>query len=272
MLLSKLKFLKPLIPPIIRDSISRYNNSKYGWFGSYPIWKEAVDDSTGYDTQEIFLKVSKAALKIKTSEAVYERDSVIFDEIQYAWSLLACLMYISVKNKGRLNILDFGGSLGSTYYQNRLFLNGLSSVRWNIVEQHQFVDFGRIYLQDDHLHFFKSIDECVETVQPYAILFSSVLQYLEKPYELLHKVIQTIDFEYILIDRTGFIQGNKDRLTVQKVWPTIYKASYPCWFFSKEKFLSQFEKNYQKIAEWSTLDKANIKRTNFEGMLFQRLS
>ena len=263
--------LKEVVNLYHKITYKLFQQKKYGWFGDYETWQDALNDSTGYNTNEIFEKVSHAALKVKTGEAVYERDSVVFDEIQYSWPLLACLMYISVRNKGHLNILDFGGSLGSTYFQNRLFLNGLSSVRWNIVEQPQFVDFGRTYLQDDHLHFFKSFNECLESLQPSAILLSSVLPYLEKPAELLHEVIQIIGFEYIIIDRTGLIPGNKDRLTVQKVPPGIYEASYPCWFYSKENFSSQFENSYQKIVEWGALGKANIE-SEFKGMLFQRLS
>ncbi len=53
--------------------------NKYGWFGDYHTWGDAVIDTIGYDSDEIFQKVSKASLKVKTGEAVYERDSVIFD-------------------------------------------------------------------------------------------------------------------------------------------------------------------------------------------------
>jgi len=35
----------------------------------------------------------------------------------------------------------------------------------------------------------------------------------------------------------AFIAGDKDRLTVQHVPASIYRASYPAWFFSWERFL-----------------------------------
>ena len=245
--------------------------NKYGWFGDYHTWGDAVIDTIGYDSDEIFQKVSKASLKVKTGEAVYERDSVIFDKIQYSWPLLSSLMYVSAKNSGRLNIIDFGGSLGSTYFQNQKFLMSLPMHSWNIIEQPKFVDYGKKYIQTENLHFFNSIDECLESFQVNAILLSSVLPYLEKPHEFLYKVINKYSFEYIIIDRTGFIKRNKDRITVQRVSPEIYNASYPCWFFNKEKMLRNFQVKYEKLIEWDALGSANIE-SNFKGMLFKRLS
>jgi putative methyltransferase (TIGR04325 family) len=74
-----------------------------------------VEASTGYDSEIILEKTRDALLKVKNGEAAYERDSVLFDEIQYAWPLLTSLMWVAAQAKGILNVLDFGGSLGTTY-------------------------------------------------------------------------------------------------------------------------------------------------------------
>ena len=73
--------------------------------------------------QDILDKVLAATLKVKQGQAVFERDSVLFDEIEYSWPLLAGLMWAAASNGGKLNVLDFGGALGSSYYQNRKFLH-----------------------------------------------------------------------------------------------------------------------------------------------------
>ena len=99
------------------------------------------------------------------------------------------------------------------------------------------------------------------------VFFSSVLQYIEKPYELLEQ-IKLKGIKYILIDRTPFIKG-KDRITIQKVHPKIYKARYPCWFFNKSKFLKSFIDKYELIMEFESLDKANI-NSEFRGFIFKR--
>lgn len=243
---------------------------EYGWFGNYETWNEALQDSSGYDTDEIFMKVSKAALKVKNGEVVYERDSVVFDEIQYSWPLLASLMYVSAKNDGSLNILDFGGSLGTTYFQNRILLNGLFAVQWNIVEQKHFVDFGNTFIKNENLKFYYSIDECLKIKSPNIILLSSVLQYLESPYSFIENLIKKHTFDFILIDRTGFIKNHNDLLTIQKVPPTIYNASYPCWFFAEDKFFSIFKESYEILIEYMALD--NYKGlADCKGYLFQKV-
>lgn len=222
----------------------------YGWHGNYSSWNEAEKECTGYASDIIFEKVKKALLKVKNVEAIYERDSVLFDHIEYSWPLLAGLMWIAAKGNNKLNIIDFGGSLGSTYYQNRNFLKELDELRWNIVEQRKFVEYGKKYFEDNQLKFYSDIEKCIRENNSNAILFSAVIQYLEKPHDLIKKILN-FNFEYIIIDRIGVLNIGEDRLTVQKVSPRIYNASYPCWFFNEEKFLGMFMKKYTLITDFS---------------------
>lgn len=101
------------------------------------------------------------------------------------------------------------------------------------------------------------------------VLLSSVLPYLQEP----HKLIDTLigyEINYIIVDRTPFLlSGNSDRLTIQKVPPYIYEASYPAWFFNKAKFLEHFQKRYQIAAEFTSPDKTNI-HSKFIGMTFEK--
>ena len=116
--------------------------SKYGWSGDYTDWQTALQKGTGYNATNILELVKEATLKVKNGEAVYERDAVLFDTIEYSWPLLSGLMLAAAKNKGSLNVVDFGGSLGSSYFQNRFYLRELESVSWNVIEQPAFVDCG----------------------------------------------------------------------------------------------------------------------------------
>ena len=142
--------------------------------------------------------------------------------------------------------------MGSTYFQNKKFLTHLDELRWSIVEQPAFVKCGREFFQDDTLTFFFSIDECLQQNDARAILLSSVLPYVEKPHQLLDSIIKH-RFQYIIIDRTPLIKQRTDRLTIQKVPPSIYNANYPAWFFSRDGLLSAFEKEYELIADFDAL-------------------
>ena len=221
----------------------------FGYFGNYSSWEEARAKSGSYANPEILSKTKDALLKVKTGEAVYERDSVLFDKVHHSWPLLACLQRVALENEGRLSVLDFGGSLGSSYFQCRAFLPNLDKLEWSVVEQKDHVNCGKHELEDDILAFYYKVEECLKVRKPNVILFSGVIQYLEKPYDLVASILN-YGFKNVIIDRTPFLKGKTDMITVQKVSPKIYDVSYPSWIFGYSKFTAFFSKNYRLLAEF----------------------
>lgn len=63
------QIIKKITPPIFLD-IFRRRISKYGFFGDFLTWKDAVNVSTGYNSDEIIKKVKESILKVKSGEAV----------------------------------------------------------------------------------------------------------------------------------------------------------------------------------------------------------
>jgi putative methyltransferase (TIGR04325 family) len=244
--------LKKFVPPIL---FQLSGNERLHLTGKYESWDQAKAASTGYKSNIILEKTIQALLKVKSGEAVYERDSVLFDEIQYSWPLLAGLMWIAAMYSGRLNVLDFGGSLGSAYFQNRQLLAKLPAVHWNIVEQPEHVKAGKEHFEDNYLKFFTSIEECYEVARPNVVLLGSVLQYIDNPYKILREV-SDLGCEHVIIDRTPFWDGSFDRLCVQHVPTCIYKASYPSWIFSKSLFNSELSKlGFKVVAKFENDDR-----------------
>jgi len=266
------KTIKQFIPPIILNLLKR--KEKYGFFGNYSSWLEAKNNSIGYDSDLILEKVKQSALRVKNGQAAYERDSVIFEKIDYSWPLLALLLWLASQNNNKLNLIDFGGSLGTSYFQNINFLKHLVQLQWNIIEQKNFVDCGKKYFQDNNLKFFYTIEECIAEYNPKIILLSSVLQYLEKPYEFLKKIIN-LKFNYIIFDKTVFLANGDDRLVVQRVPLKIYPASYPCWLFNLEKFINFFKGKYQLISDFDsppcTTIKLNENTASYRGFCFKKI-
>lgn len=244
--------MKNWVPPAVWRIASRLKNRKYGWFGPYATWEEAVSESTGYDSSAITDKVKEALIRVRNGEAVFERDGVIFNEPDYSWPLVASLLYVAAQKKGELDIIDFGGSLGSTYFQNSVFIDSLSKVRWNIVEQGKFVEIGLKDFQDQRLFFFDSLDKCLNVVTPSAILFGSVLQYIEQPYELLNRIIDR-NIEFIIIDRTLFFE-DKEMITIHKVDPAIYTATIPTRILNFNEVKRVLLNKYNIIAEYNNSD------------------
>lgn len=250
--------IRLVTPPVLINLAKRLRTNgptgAYGLSGDYRSWEEALAASTGYDSGIILEKTKRALLKVKNGEAIYERDSVLFDEIHYAWPLLAGLMWVAARCGGRLNVLDFGGSLGSTYFQNRVFLSALPQVRWNIVEQSSHVGLGKEYFEDDNLHFFADIADSLADTQPNIVLLSSVLQYLECPYTILDQILE-LPCDHVIIDRTPLWAGPTDRLCVQTIPPSIYPASYPSWIFSRPQFHAHIHADWEIMVMFDNPDR-----------------
>jgi len=258
---------KAATPPVIWSLACRLRGQKGVVFqGDYHSWEAAEQAAEGYDTPAIFERVREAALKVKRGEAVFERDSVCFYHEEYRWPTLACLLRVAAEQGGKLRVLDFGGSLGSFYFQHRKHFVGLREVRWAVVEQPHFVQCGNKEFANDVLAFYETIEDCVSAGRIDVIFLSSVLQYLPEPYGWL-RIFSETGIPYLLLDRTPFIDQNRDRLTVQHVPPEIYPASYPAWFFSRKMFAEAVEKSgYREVARFEALD--NIGAGGYEGVLF----
>jgi putative methyltransferase (TIGR04325 family) len=167
-----------------------------------------------------------------------------------------------------LKIVDFGGSLGSTYFQYRVFFQHLNHFEWTVVEQKKFVECGKQLFEDDHLRFCDSLRGAMKEGMSAAILLSSVLPYVPEPYILLRDILLT-GYKFILLDRTPFIAGARDRLTVQKVSGKIYRASYPAWFLSEQKIMDTFLGKYRIALEFQRSDKSNVP-ANYHAVLFEK--
>lgn len=248
----KIAALEPYLPPFLLDFYYE-NIKKTGWFGDYPNWKAASDACMGYDDDAIFQKVCAAALTVKNGEAAFERDGVLFKEPQVDKNILKILIDIVHQYDGKLHILDFGGSLGSTYFQYLPLLKGID-LKWCIVEQKHFVDYGKQFFENESLKFEYEVSASVEKYQPHLILVSSVLQYLENPYDWIETFANT-QVPYLLIDLQPVTHQQKDRITRQIVPPSIYSASYPCHLLSEAKLKTALAANYQFIDSFPAWEK-----------------
>lgn len=220
------------------------------YIGNYKNWGDAQNDSGGYDSEQIFKKVVEASKKVVNGECVYERDSVLFYKKEYSFNIITPIIMCASVNNSEVNVIDFGGSLGSTYFQNREFLKGnIKSIKWNILEQNHFVKYGRENIKDKNLEFHYDIDKCFVKNKANVLILSSVLQYIAEGRELLKKLLDN-NFEYVIIDRT--LVSTEERIMVQKVPKSIYKASYPVRVFNEKNIIELFPNNYQIIYEFKS--------------------
>ncbi len=262
--------LRSILPPFATAALKKLRRKGILFTGSYSDWGDALSRSTGYDAEGILERVLSATSKVAKGEAVFERDSVIFNEIEYSWPVTAGLMLASACGAGKLNVLDFGGSLGSSYFQNIKFLNELEEVRWNVVEQDNYVLAGRMHIQNETLRFYPSISDCLESGRPNLVLLSSVLQYIPEPYLLIEQIAK-MGSKIIVIDRTPYLKaGLTDMIRIQVVPASIYSASYPCRFFLEENIVEIFNTHgYYLLESFNSLDRLDDLAT-WKGHIFMR--
>lgn len=251
-----MKAVRAWLPRSLRRWIRRRLRGPL-YAGDYATWPEALRDSRGYADPVITEKTLAAARAVRDGRASWERDTVLFHEQAKNAPLLAALQRAAAANQGRLHIVDFGGALGSTWWQHRAWLGELAEVRWWIVEQPTLVAAGQAEFTQGPLRFFESLAAAVAAGQPDTLLLSSVLPYLEAPHAVLTEA-RRLGFRRIIIDRTGFVTRGRDRLAVQHVPPSIYAASYPCWFFDREALLRPFAADWRVTAEWTCDDEVDI--------------
>lgn len=218
------------------------------WEGDYPDWVSARAACSGYDAAGITAKVVAAARQVRDGQAMYERDGMVFHQPAPVWPALAVLREAAKARGGGLTVLDFGGSLGSLYFQNRERLRDCRPLRWSVVEQPALVDAGRREFQTEELRFYSSSREACDDGMPDVLLLASVLCYLPAPWETLAGLLRTGPAK-VIVERTGFAREGRTRLMVQQVPRNIYRASYPCWFFSRDEFLAVFAGRYRLVHE-----------------------
>jgi putative methyltransferase (TIGR04325 family) len=254
----------------------------FRWFykrfiGPFANMEDAVNNSTGYDSAVILEKVTKSMRLVKTGLALAERDSIILRSPEYSWPTLAALLWSAAYRKGKINVIDFGGSLGSLYYQNRKFLNDISELTWSIIEQKHFVQVGKKEFEDDKLRFFYNIDECIKKIgRPDVVMLSSVLQYIDDPYQLLNQLREFSNCT-IIIDRTPVAEGvSEDRVFVQKVPSYIYNASYPMRVFGAKSLCKALGHDWVEVESFYSNDNqylyAGGNPVKFKGYIFRNLS
>lgn len=255
------------------DVAGRLLRSSVTYSGEYETWKAAQAAATGYEQQNILQRVAAATDKVVRGEAAFERDSVVFAEQEYVFPLLAALLRAAVDADRRpLAVIDFGGALGSSYFQCRSFFPLDWKFNWCVVEQEHYVIEGRKRFESEELHFCSSMREATASGKPHLVLLSSVLQYLESPEWILDECYES-GACFMYIDRTALSAEERDSYTVQRVPASIYRASYPCRILSRARLVKHLDPCWEILSEFPSADGwavAGRRYFRFGGMFLRR--
>lgn len=240
--------LRRFTPPLVIDLVDRWNPRAIRLDDTVKTWAEALAASDGYASQVVAERVAVATREVVGGRAAFERDGVAFAAAEFNWPVITHLLWVAAE-KGRLRVIDFGGSLGSIFWQHRSFFRNVSEVSWTVVEQPHFVAKGRAEFETPQLHF-ATFDELLSRpVEADIVLLSSVLQYLPEPI-MVTELLTASGAEYVLIDKTPVIERADSVVAVQKVPKSIYPVSYPLWLFSSSDLDRITPKPWKARAMW----------------------
>ena len=253
------------VPPWLWRIAGSFLGQRIRFTGSYDDWAAARDQAgEGYAAPDILerARVSTRAL----SEAGTQPAAPPF------YVLAAVLLAASMRG-GHLSAIDYGGALGSTYFRCARYLKRLGQVRWTVVEQAGFIACGRRDFESAVLRFAATLEECAEHGRPDIVIFSAVLQYLERPLDVLRKAA-LLHPRVIIIDRTPIVRMPASCVAIQRVPPRLGKAAYPAWLFNERELLAAVPANYALLAAFDALDGVmnyGLRRVEFRGFILENM-
>lgn len=211
---------KPRLPKRLRAAWRALWPRAVTYSRPYATWGEAKAHAVGYDAPEILAAIRDAALAVKRGEAAYERGAVAYVLPQYRWPLLSCLLHAQTRKAERdtFHVLDFGGSLGSVYFQHDSFLDGIPKLLWSVVDRPHVVACGNAEFADGRLAFFDTIGEAVTRAPLDLAIFSGSLEYVDLPYEVLAEVANA-GCTHLILDMLHLTDSATDEFRVQKARP-----------------------------------------------------
>ncbi len=244
--------LNKLLPAPVRS----WWRMRFGWRwfrGDYHSWSEARAASSGYDDAMILQRVAGAMRLARAVPGGWERDGTVFQHSEPNAPLLRALAVAAAENGGSLEVVDFGGALGSTWWQHRKELSSLGLRSWVVVEQPQFIEAGKEFANET-LAFAPTMAAALELVTPQVVLFSGVLTYLESPAGVLGEAVG-LGFAHVMLDRTPMISSGPARLAVQHTPAELGGGSYPVWLWTEDALLAPLRPSYEKVESWPALDR-----------------
>ena len=239
------KLLQGTLPPVLFDALLQLRGRRYGFHGDYRSYDEAVrhcHTPSAYHSQRIIDTALRNALEGS------DRPGVVMTtrEQQLLAASLTPLMACALKRE--IRVLDFGGGLGADFRRLRAAMPTGWCIAWDVLETMPMAEAGRQHVRETGLHFFSDWNQLQERYD--LVHASSSVQYTPDPVHTFER-LTILAGHYMVVTRCPLIPGSRDRLTVQRVPPSYYDASYPAWFLGEDKWLPLIERNFIIRRRWS---------------------
>ena len=214
-----------------------YRDKIISYSGPFTNWQKAIKYSKGYDNRKILNEVLKNTLISKNNLYFFERDGSLLKNNTISYTQLGIILDMIMKKRRGLNIVDYGGSLGSNYFKIKDIIDQKYKNTWNIIEQKAFVNLGKKKLGEKNFKFLNDMSQIKKKVDIF--MLSGTLQYLENPHKILKNIFK-LKPEVILLERLPMCKKiKKNNIYIQKRGSN----SYPSWIFLDSFIRLIFKKN-----------------------------
>lgn len=178
------------------------------------------------------------------------KDNKLVDIQRQNFFSLNIILEIFYKQNKKINLIEFGGSLGSKYLNfKKLISNNAKELHWSIVEQNNYVNIGKKSIQNRELKFLNNINDAIYNKLNNILIFSNSLQYYKNPYEILNQALNSANIKYILFESLPLTK-KVDHILLQKHYDTdicysinILNSTNLINFFKKRFIVKKIQKS-----------------------------
>lgn len=147
-----------------------------------------------------------------------------------------------------LDVIDFGGGLGSNYFQNLKLIRALADAQtsWNVVERAPLARIGAEQFQTSQLSFHDDLG-AVRLDHP-VLLFTGSLQYVADAFGLLETAVKLTDI--IALDRVLVWAEAEHGVFVQRLDTRRFgPVTLPTWCFAQSTLIDWFAARGFRLVE-----------------------
>ncbi len=162
----------------------------------------------------------------------------------------------AVKHQSMIRVLDIGGGLGEYFFLFEKMAPSLQ-FQWTVVETPPVCEIARKTLPSRaNLNWVDSVDHADGHFD--ITLMSSVIQYVEQPYELLNKGIEKSDF--LILNRCPLTYSKGGFVCIQRPGFFESKGSYPVHMLSEAKLINYLRARGEILSRWMVPEDVAIVR------------
>jgi putative methyltransferase (TIGR04325 family) len=218
--------------PSKAKNLSRALLSRLIGFTRVDSWNTALAKSIGYESSSVVGPVIEAARQLRND--CQEAALATSRYHQVASGMLCCIAQYDLKKNQPIRVLDFGGGSADYFFQFEKFVPHIS-FEWTVLETPALAEAMQRDLGHDHANL-RWVDSFEKTSESYdVVLCSSVLQYVEKPFEVLDQLVKKSQF--LILNRLPLVDTAEHFVAVQRIVTKRKRGSYPAHFFSESKFM-----------------------------------